>query len=41
VALGPVSQQTIVILSGMTAGEQLVAGNLSTLHDGEKVTITQ
>ena len=41
VALGPVSQQTIVILSGMTAGEQLVAGNLSTLHDGEKVKIAQ
>jgi hypothetical protein len=39
VALGPVSPQSVVILSGVTAGEQLVAGNLSGLHEGEKVRI--
>lgn len=41
VALGLATQQSVVILSGLTAGEQLVAGNLSGLHDGEKVKIAQ
>jgi RND family efflux transporter MFP subunit len=39
VALGPVSQQTAMILSGVTAGERLASGNLAGLKDGERVKI--
>ncbi|MBN9587426.1 MAG: efflux RND transporter periplasmic adaptor subunit [Alphaproteobacteria bacterium] len=41
VALGPVSQQTAVILSGVMAGEKLAAGDLSNLRDGEQVKIAE
>lgn len=39
VALGPVSQKTAVILSGVAAGDRLVDGNLATLKDGQQVRI--
>ena len=41
VALGPVSQQTAVILSGVIAGDQLASGNLAGLKDGEAVKIAE
>jgi RND family efflux transporter MFP subunit len=41
VTLGPVSQQTAIILSGVTAGERLASGNLAGLKDGDRVTIAQ
>jgi hypothetical protein len=34
-----VSQQTAMILSGVTAGERLASGNLAALKDGERVKI--
>ncbi len=39
VALGAVSGQTAVILSGVTAGERLAAGELSRLHEGDRVKV--
>lgn len=39
VALGPVSQKTAVILSGVAAGDRLVDGNLTALKDGQQVRI--
>jgi len=41
VALGPVSAQTAVILSGVTAGETLASGELARLRDGDRVKIAQ
>jgi hypothetical protein len=41
VTLGPVSQQTAIILSGVTASERLASGNLAGLKDGDRVTIAQ
>jgi RND family efflux transporter MFP subunit len=39
VALGLKSQQSVVILSGVSAGDRLAAGDLGKLHDGDKVKI--
>jgi HlyD family secretion protein len=37
VALGLKSPQSVVILSGVSAGDRLAAGDLGKLHDGDKV----
>ena len=39
VALGAQTQQGVTILSGLSAGERLAAGDLSKLKDGERVRI--
>lgn len=39
VAIGPATGQTIAILSGVGAGERLVEGDLTRLHDGERVAV--
>ncbi len=39
VALGPQTQQGVTILSGLSAGERLAAGDLSKLKDGDRVKI--
>jgi HlyD family secretion protein len=39
VALGLKSPQSVVILSGVSAGDRLAAGDLGKLHDGDKVKI--
>ena len=39
VALGPQTQQGMTILSGLSAGERLAAGDLSRLKDGDRVKI--
>ncbi|HKQ46035.1 MAG TPA: efflux RND transporter periplasmic adaptor subunit [Rhizomicrobium sp.] len=37
VALGPASQQSVTILSGISAGERLAGDNLDKLHDGDRI----
>ncbi|MEY4966481.1 MAG: hypothetical protein RL274_2064 [Pseudomonadota bacterium] len=39
VALGPQTQQGVTILSGLSAGDRLAAGDLSKLKDGTLVKI--
>ena len=39
VALGPQTQQGVTILSGLSAGDRLAAGDLSRLKDGDRVKI--
>ena len=39
VALGLKAQSSVVVLSGVAAGDRLAAGDLSKLHDGDKVKI--
>ena len=39
VALGPQTQQGVTILSGLSAGDRLAAGDLSKLKDGDRVKI--
>jgi RND family efflux transporter MFP subunit len=39
VALGLKTQQSVVVLSGVVAGDRLASGDLSKLHDGDKVKV--
>ena len=39
VALGLKTAQSITILSGISAGDRLVADNLDKLHDGDRVKV--
>ena len=41
VALGLKTQQSITILSGISAGDRLASDNLDKLHDGDKVKIAE
>jgi RND family efflux transporter MFP subunit len=41
VALGLTTQQSVTILSGVTAGDRLASDNLDKLHDGDKVKIQE
>jgi RND family efflux transporter MFP subunit len=41
VALGLKTAQAITVLSGLSAGDRLAAGDLSKLHDGDKVKIQE
>ena len=41
VALGLKTQQSITILSGISAGDRLAGDNLDKLHDGDKVKVTE
>jgi RND family efflux transporter MFP subunit len=41
VTLGGRRQQSVVLLSGVTAGERLVSGDLTQLHTGQKVVVEE
>ncbi|MDB5739080.1 MAG: efflux transporter periplasmic adaptor subunit [Alphaproteobacteria bacterium] len=41
VALGLKTQQTVVILSGLAAGDRLAGDSLDKLHDGDKVKVVE
>jgi HlyD family secretion protein len=41
VALGLKTQQSVTILSGISAGDRLVSDNLDKLHDGDRVKIAE